>query len=325
MKKVFKTVGIILLVIVILLAGVFAVLKISGRASHTSEIISYETDNVFITGETEKIAHRLGAGIAPEETLLAMETCLNDEDISVDIFEFDLRLTADKQLVLIHDLELDETSDAKEVFGEQGLTVREMTLEQLSALNMGAKFVDEDGSLPYAESSLEELRILTLSDALDRLCEAGIRRMSIEIKDEGEIGMEGVDLLYAELSQRDLLDSVVFSSFKTDVSAYAAEKYPDLIRSNTDAEAIKFYLAAMTGDEDYVPPCSIYQFPYTKKYLTMGVNFASAKVINYAHSRNIAVHYWGVNSEETMIYLESLGVDGVMTDYPDLLTETLGE
>ena len=93
-------------------------------------------------------------------------------------------------------------------------------------------------------------------------------------------------------------------------------------RSNTDAEAIEFYIAAMTGDEDYVPATSIMQFPYTKKYRIMGVNFASHKVLNFAHSRNIAVQYWGVNTEKDMLYLRSLGADGVMTDYPDLLTET---
>lgn len=321
MKKVLKIILIIVIAILVLAGILVAILKISGRNSDPSEIVYYETDNAFITGDTEKIAHRLGAGIAPEETLLAMETCLESPDIDVDIFEFDARMTRDGELVIIHDLVLDEVSDAEEVFGEKGLTVRDMTLAELRKLNMGADFVARDGSLPYADGG-EGLTILTISEALDRLTEANVRRMSIEIKDAGETGMRGVDILYSELSSRDLLGSVVFSTFKTDVSAYAAAAYPDLIRSNTDAEAAELYLAVMTGNEDYTPPTTVLQFPYTKKYRIFGINFASAKIINFAHSHNVAVHYWGVNSEEDMLYLRSLGADGVMTDYPDLLTAT---
>ena len=325
MKKSTKIILIIVLVLILLPGIVYSLLRITGRPSDPSEILSYETDNPFITGETEKIAHRFGAGIAPEETLLAMETCLENPAISVDIFEFDLRMTADDQLVVIHDLKLNEISDAEEVFGDKDLTVRDLTLEELRKLNMGAKFTDSDGNRLYETSPSESLQILSLPEALDHLCQAGARRMSIEIKDKGALGMAGVDLLYKELTQRNLLDTVVFSSFQTDVSAYAAKNYPDLIRSNTDAEAVEFYLAAMTGDKDYTPPCSVVQFPYTKKYRIMGINFASAKVLNYAHSHNIAVHYWGANDENTMRYLKSLGADGVMTDYPDLMTQVYGE
>jgi len=325
MKKITRILVAAILAVILLAGGLFAALKITGRPSDPSEILTYETDNPFITGDTEKIAHRFGAGIAPEETLLAMETCLSDPQISVDLFEFDLRMTADGQLVVIHDLELKEISDAEEIFGQKDLTVRDLTLRELRRLNMGAQFTNPAGEKPYAESTSEALRILTLPEALDHLCAAGARRMSIEIKDKGTLGMEGVDQLYGELASRDLLDTVVFSSFQSNVSAYAAEHYPDLIRSNTDAEAIAFYIAAMTGDEDYIPPCSVVQFPYTKKYRIMGVNFASAKVLNYAHSRNIAVHYWGANDEEAMRYLKSLGADGVMTDYPDLMTQVYGK
>ena len=55
----------------------------------------------------------------------------------------------------------------------------------------------------------------------------------------------------------------------------------------------------------------------------MGINFGTAQVINYAHKHNIAIHYWVVDDPERMEYLASIGADGIMSDYPDVLTETL--
>lgn len=322
----------ILIVVLIILAGlvtlVLSVMKITGNhRSDPADVIAYETDHPFITGRTELIAHRLGAGIAPEESLLALETCLTREDISMDIYEFDLRMTKDGHAVVFHDAMLDETTDAIALWGGETILVADKTLEELRTLNMGALFTDADGNQPYA--SLSEvpagLRIMTVSEALDYLVANGATRLSIEAKDAGELGMKAADILYQELSSRNLLGSTVFSSFKTDVSAYVAEKYPDLIRSNTDAQAIEFFLAAITNKKDYEPPCTVFQLPFTDKYLNMGINFGTAQIINYAHQHNIAVHYWVVDDPERMAYLESIGADGIMTDYPDVLTETLGE
>ncbi|MBQ3102884.1 MAG: hypothetical protein IJC58_01215 [Oscillospiraceae bacterium] len=322
MKKLLKIVKIVLLVLLILAAALFAVIKISGNhRSDPAKIKAYETSNPFITGTTECIAHRCGAGLAPEESLAAMMKCLSDSAIEVDIFEFDLRLTADDVPVLFHDATLDRMTDAAEVLGGTEIAVRDVTLAQLQQLNVGEGFTDADGNHPYAD---EQLKVLTLSEALDCLTFAGVTRLSIEVKDAGDAGMLATDLLYTELSSRGLLTTTVYSSFKTDVSAYAAQTYPDLIRSNTDAEAVEFYLAAITNNPDYVPPCSVFQLPFTDKYLNMGVNFATAQVVNYAHSHNVALHYWTINDTERMEYLASLKVDGIMSDYPDLLCKTLG-
>ena len=320
MKKFFKALTVFFIVLLILALGLFAFLKITGRKSDPSQVVRYETDNLFITGKTEQIAHRFGAGIAPEETRLALENCLENPDIHTDIYEFDLHLTADDQMVLIHDQTLDRTSDAKAVFGKKGITVREKTLAELRTLNMGANFKAADGSFPYRNSDDPALTILTLPEALDLLVAQGVQRMSIEIKDHGADGMRGVDLLYRELAARQLLETVIFSSFDSDVSAYAQQHYPDLLRSNTDAEAMQLYLAVLFGDEDYVPPCRVFQLPYTPKYLNFGINFASADVLNLLHSHNVAVQFWGGNTEEKMLYLRDMGADGVMTDYPDWMS-----
>jgi len=327
MKKVKKVPVIIFIILAVLATIILSIIKIAGNhRSDPADIIAYETNNPFITGRTERIAHRFGAGIAPEESMLAIETCLNCEDISMDIYEFDLRMTKDGCAVVFHDKTLNETTDAAALWGGEEIYVADKTLEELKQLNMGAGFVDSNGNTPYANLSEipENLKIMTIGEALDFLTANGITRLSIEAKDAGEAGMKAADILYQELSARNLLGSVVFSSFKTDVSAYVAETYPDMIRSNTDAQAFELFLAALFNKKNYEPPCTVFQIPFTDKYLNMGVNFGTAKILNYAHKHNIAVHYWVVDDPERIEYLESLGADGIMTDYPDILTKTIG-
>lgn len=327
MKKLKKILLITLMVLLFLTGSVLLIMRTSGHhRSNPEDIIHYETTNPLITGETAFMAHRIGAGIVPEESMMAMKYWVEHPEIHIDYYEFDLRMTADNQLVLFHNADLDKTTDAASVFGKEGLLVADMTVSELKKLNVGAKFVDENGNMPYAnlKDIPDELRIVTLEEAFDYLTAAGIKHFCIEVKDNGELGMAGVDLLYNELKERDLLETTIFSSFKKDVSAYAAEKYPDMLRGNTDPQAIEFYLAAITNDKNYEPPCDVFQLPFNDKYLNLGINFGTAQVINFAHKHNVAIQYWVVDDPERMEYLESLGVDGIMTDYPNIMDETLG-
>lgn len=316
-------------IILILVLSVITAMQISGHyKSDPNDIVSYDTDNPFITGKTEVIAHRLGGGIAPEESMLAIHACTEVYDADVDIFEFDLRITKDNQAVVFHDSTLDDHTDAETVLGEKGLKVSECSLEELRKLNIGAKYTDANGQLQFDNVDATTmtpafLTIMTLEEALEHLTMSGADRFSIECKDDGELGKKAMDILYSTLKGRNLLSSTVVSSFKTDVSEYAHENYPDMIMSNTDAQAFEFYIAAITNDKDYIPPCTVFQVPYTNKYLNMGINFGTAKIINYAHSHNVAIHYWTVNDKDKMEYLKSIGADGIMSDYPDILTQTI--
>lgn len=328
LKKILKVILIILLVLVLLAAGAFAAIKIS--ANHRSDparLVSYDTDNRFITGKTQISAHRSGGGVAPEETLMAFRNCAENPEFSVDVFEFDLHITADGQLVLLHDDTLDRTSDSVEVFGETEVRPENKTLAELKQLNMGARFVDADGNMPYAglETVPDELRILSLPEVLDYLAGVGDFTYIIEVKNKGELGRRAVDALYAELSARGIVGDVVFGTFDDEIGAYVGENYPDLARGTTVGEVVDFYLAAIFNKKDYQPPCSVLQLPFCGEYLDMGINLGTATVINYAHSHNLALQYWTVNDPADMEYLISMGADCIMTDYPDVLWEVMEE
>ena len=328
MKKIFKILRIIVCALAVLAAAVFAVMKLSQHhRSDPADVIRYERTNPYILDETDISGHRSGGGIAPEETMIAFANCVENQDFQVDVFEFDLHITKDGVLVLLHDDTLDRTSDCEAVFGETEVRPENKTYDELRRLNMGAKFVDPDGNMPYAgltgEDVPDALRILRLEDVLDYLSAAGDYKYIIEIKDGGELGMQGVDILYGVLQERDLISRVVFGTFHEEISAYVDEAYPDLARSASTKEVLRFYLAALTNSKSYEPPCSVLQIPFEDSYLKYGINLGTATVINYAHAHNMALQYWTINDPEDMAYLASMGADCIMTDYPDVLYSVL--
>lgn len=323
-KKIGRIIKRVLLGIVLIAAaaaGLWALMYF--HRSDPSEIKQYETTNPFIFDSTQISAHRSGAGIFPEETLLAFQNCVESDAFDIDIFEFDLHITKDGVLVLLHDDELDRTSDCEYVFGETNVRPEDKTYEELRKLNMGAKFETDDGQMPYADlhgdDVPEEIRILSLSEILDYLTQHGDFHYIIEVKNSGELGMQSVDILYAELKERDLLDHVIFGSFHGEVSDYVDQTYPDMYRGAYTKEVAEFFVAALLNKKDYSPNFDVLQLPYGDMEESYGMNLGTARVINYAHKNNLAVQYWTINDERDMAYLLSIQADCIMSDYPDQL------
>ena len=321
-KHILKKILCVLLAIILVIA-VEKIISVNWH-SNPKNIQYYETDNRYIANGNLPFvsAHRCGGGIMPEESMMAFENCVNNGNFNVDVFEFDLHITKDEKLVLLHDETLDRTTDSQEVFGVKDAKPEDYTYDELRKLNIGAKFENEKGEMPYAslkgDEVPESLKIVKVDDLLDYLEANGNYDYIIEIKNGGEAGKKGVDILYNILLERNLLDKVIFGTFKEEVSLYVDEKHPDLKRSATINEVLDFYKAAMSGREDFEVNYIALQIPYNMPY-RMAVNLGTTKVINYAHKHNIAVQYWTINKESELEYLASIGADCIMSDYPDKL------
>ena len=293
-----------------------------GFRSDPSEVMSFDTTNPYIHTPALISAHRSGAGIMPEETMKAFRNCIENGSFDVDLFEFDLHITKDDVLVLLHDNELDRTSDCEEVFGETHVRPENKTYEELRRLNMGAKFVTDDGRTPYAElhgdDVPDELRILSLGEVLDYLEGSGRFRYIIEVKNDGELGRKSTDILHSTLVERGLLDRVIFGTFKKDITEYVDETYPDMTRSASIHEVAEFYFSAKFQSQSFVPKYSVLQIPFDDAKASFGFNLGTADLINYAHTHDIAVQFWTINEETDMRYLISIDADGIISDHPDI-------
>lgn len=287
----------------------------------------YPSTNQYITklGDTMISAHRAGRRLFPQGTMMAFEGCVNAENFETDIFEFDVRLTADDKLIILHDDTFDEVSNAVEYFGKTENYPENYTYEEIHNLNMGETFKNQDGETPYkglrGDEIPDNLRVATVKDALIYLEKSGEFRYSIEIKNSGELGFKAVDILYGILSDMNLIDRVIVASFDKDILHYLDDKYPDLTRTGYNVEVFGLYLDSLF---DIERPDDYYKFDVLQvppdKYI---VNLGTSKLVNYAHKNNIAVQFWTINDPEKMTFLQQLGADGIITDTPDVAYEVL--
>ena len=86
------------------------ILPLTGAGARRAHVTAYAGDNPYITFDDASglylSAHRAGGDLAPEETKSAFRLCMEATDYKVDVLEFDLHLTADNHLVLLHDHEI---------------------------------------------------------------------------------------------------------------------------------------------------------------------------------------------------------------------------
>ncbi len=323
-KKTLKIILMILLIIALLAGVLFWTVT---RDTKAAPVSTDHASNPLITplGITMLSGHRAGGGIAPENTMMALKNCVENPDYELDIFEFDIRLTADGIPVLLHDSTFDRTSDSEKVFGTSGVRPGDKTLAELKRLNMGAGFRNDDGEMSFAELTEvpDDLRITTLDEAMTYLEAQGKYGYIIEIKNSGEIGMKAADILYETLKKYDALSRTVVGTFNNEVTAYMDATYPDMQRSAGVNEVIRFYLYSLINwpaGEDAFDFVAL-QIPTTDYTINLG----TSRVINYAHKHNIAVQYWTINDADEMKRLQSIGADAIMTDVPDVGAKVLNQ
>lgn len=322
-----------------ILSGIICILPIIltmpfGDLPNTPVIPNENATNTYINEylDPDISAHRSGAGIAPQNTKMAFETVLeNTDEYGVDTFEFDVQITKDGELIIMHDLTYDATSNAVEYFGHENVYAADLTLEEAKVLNMGENF-ELNGEYPYrglrGDDIPDNLRIATCEEIIDMIeanDEGKEYNYIIEIKSRHEDGYRAADKLRELIIEKDILDRTIWASSKQEVADYMKTTYPDMPRSADTLEVLEFYLYARMNwdlndaDVSYIA----LQIPHRTNVLSNLANIGTRKVINYAHKYNIAVQYWTINDYEDAEYLINNGADCIMSDYPDMVYEAV--
>lgn len=249
------------------------------------------------------IAHRGGKGLWPENTLYAFREAVQ---LGVDVLEMDIHSTKDGVLVVIHDDTVDRTTNGS---GE----VQNYTLAELQQLDAGYRWTRDDGiTFPYRGQGIT---IPALEEVLLAFPEM---RFNIEIKPP--------DLLVAaklctQIRALQLSERVLVASFHTEVIREFRKQCPEVATSAGEDEIRTFFILNIFSlTATYTPPAHAFQVPEYSGRL----HVLTPKFIRNAHRRNVQVHAWTINDAYTMQRLLEIGVDGIITDYPDLLLEVLG-
>lgn len=315
-----KKLRIAIIVILIIVVSLFCLAFSSGIPKvETPDTYNGENNYIRFYEKPYISAHRAGGAIAPENTLAAFMHCMNASDYRVDILEFDLHLTKDNVLILLHDDTLDRTSNAQSYFGEKNIYAKDKLFSELKNLNMAENFENENSEFPYrglrGDDIPNEFKIISLTEVLEYLKPYNLHYI-IEIKDDGKLGERATDLLYDEMRMFDILDKTIVGTFNKNVTKYIDNNYPQITRSAGIAEVLDFYL------------CSIFNINILKKnykfdvlqipYKDFGINFGKKSIVDYAHHYGIAVQYWTINDENDIKHLVEIGADAIISDSPDI-------
>lgn len=262
----------------------------------------------FFSGpEPRLFAHRGASARAPENTLESFRLALA---AGAPYLELDVRLSADGELMVIHDSSVIRTT------GRRG-QVEKVTFAVLRELDAGWGFTPDHGhSYPYRGRGL---RIPTLEEVLQTFPEA---RLTIEIKRS----REGVADAVARVIRRTLADSrVLVASFEHEVLGRFREVASSIPTAFSKVE-VRQFLARVREQSfaGYQPPGEALQVP---EYFGLR-RVVTPAVLDAAHRLGLEVHVWGVNEIANLRRLIALGVDGVMVDDPAAVlaaTDQFGE
>ncbi|QAY69256.1 glycerophosphodiester phosphodiesterase [Xylanimonas protaetiae] len=236
------------------------------------------------------IAHRGNSWIAPQNTLAAFEAAWRAD---ADMVELDIQLSADGEIVVIHDDTVDATTDGA---GEVGA----MTLTQLRALDAGSWFAP----------AFAGQRIPTLGEVLGFLADRPGTDLLLELKDVWAPG--DAARVTSAVEAAGLRDRVVVQSF-----------YPQTVAALRDAApALRRGLLVERHHDGLLEGCA--ELGVMTCNPSVELVLGDAGLVPALHAAGLQVMVWTADDVAQWQALTAAGVDAIITDRPDRLAGWLG-
>ena len=250
-------------------------------------------------------AHQGGGLLAPENTLAAFDL---GASYAPDALELDIQMTRDGEIVVIHDPTVDRVTEGHG-------PVASYTLAELQRLDAGYLFTPDGGqSYPFRGQGV---RIPTLLEVFERFPNLLI---NIDLKETQE-GKETA--LWRVIQQAQATHRVIVASFVCASLRRFRQLSGDVtLTSACPGEVAAFLLRQrLRATRGMRPAYQAFQVPEVRS----GVRVVSPAFVRAAHGLGVAVHVWTINTRAEMERLLDWGVDGIMSDRPDLLAEVLAQ
>jgi glycerophosphoryl diester phosphodiesterase len=247
------------------------------------------------------IAHRGGSGLAPENTLAAFRNGV--ERWGADMIELDVHASADGECVVIHDDTLDRTTNGTG-------PVAALPLARLRQLDAGHHFTADAGrTFPFRDRGVT---VPTFAEVLEALPDT---RITVEVK--------------AAAAQAPLFETIRrFGARERIIPAGMYDRDRTLFHtwdgavSGSLEQLMPWYrLHRMRMGWLKAPPCDVVQIPETWR----GHRLVTRRLVRDLRRHDIPLHVWTVNTREDMERLLDWGVEGLLSDYPDVLGRLLHE
>lgn len=259
--------------------------------------------------------HRGSRGLLPENSIPAFLLAL---DSGVTTLEMDVVITKDNQVIVSHDpfmqsgICLDGAGNSFTSKEEKGFAIYRMTASEAQQFDCGSK-----GNPGFPEQKPLKVSKPLLKEVIAAV-ESHIRSITryevdynIEIKStpEGDGTLhppvpEFCELVIATLNEYLPTDRIVIQSFDFRVLKYLHEKHPQI------------RLAALVANSKSSTQ-NLEDLGFNPHIYSPNFKLVNASLIEIMHARKIRVIPWTVNDVKDMLNLKSMGVDGLITDYPD--------
>jgi glycerophosphoryl diester phosphodiesterase len=265
--------------------------------------------------------HRGCRGLMPENTIPAMLKAL---DLGVTTLELDVVITKDNKVLVSHEpwFEDEITTKPDGSFIKPGEAMQYniflMNYEEIVKYDVGMK--------PYPrfpqQQKIKAIKPL-LADLFDSVAEnMKLRRrpfpyFNIETKclppGDGRFHPkpdEFVELLMAVIKEKQVEERVIIQSFDFRTLKYLHEKYP----------SIKTAMLIEDSDENDFDG-QLNKLGYTPEYYSPNHTLVDDKLVKQCHDKGMKIVPWTVNDPKQFKKLKKLGIDGVITDFPDKIKD----
>lgn len=269
-------------------------------------------------GGFDKQGHRGCRGLMPENTIPAMMHALS---LGVTTLELDVVITKDRKVVLSHepffnhDITTRPDGNSVSLTEERGLNIYKMNYDEVKKFDVGLKphprFPQQQKMAAYKPLLSEVFDSVQTQIKKTKQPQVyyNIETKSIPATDDvfHPKPAEFVELLMAVIKEKRLEEYVIIQSFDFRTLQSLHQKYPTI----KTAMLIEDY--DKRGIEKQIEALGFQPTIYSPHY-----SLVTETLINYCHERKLKIIPWTVNSKEEIERLKKMGVDGIITDYPDL-------
>ena len=259
--------------------------------------------------------HRGGRGLMPENTIIAMQHAI---DLGITTLEMDTHITKDNKVVVTHDDYLSPAfmlrPDGKEIPKEDAkkYPVYQMDYSLLKQFDLGTKV---HSGFPQQKKIKTYIPLLSeLIDAVE-LYSKGKKQMFYNIETKCSPKGDGivnpgpeqfVKLLMDVIAEKGITKYVVIQSFDKRTLQVLHKKYPEVKTS-------------FLVDNKKTLQENLDDLGFNPFILSPAYKMVDAGLVRKCHEKNIKVIPWTVNTKEEITALKQLNVDGIISDYPNLL------
>lgn len=262
--------------------------------------------------------HRGARGLMPENTIPAMYKAI---DLGVTTLEMDCHISKDKKVVLAHDDYINHlfatTPDGLEIPAADAkkYAIYQMNYAELQKFDVGSHFYDK-----FPQQQKFKVHMPALADLIDSVqlyLKANNKpQVFYNIETKSKVAgdnvlhpepAEFVKLLMEVVESKKITPWVIVQSFDPRTLQVLHKEYPGVKAA---------FLVEKGSFEE-----NLKTLGFTPEIYSPNFKLVTAELVKKCHEKGMKIIPWTVNTPEEMVKLKALGVDGIISDYPNLFKE----